>query len=81
LAHRRKTFPSEELAAVVGVIADVRERQGISQRELSRRLDFHEMTIMRLENGKRDLTLGEFIAIAAELGEDPADLLSRALKP
>jgi hypothetical protein len=39
----------------------------------------HPMTVMRLEHGKRDLTLGEFIAIAVELGEDPAEMLKKAL--
>ncbi len=66
---------------MVAVLADAREKQGISQRELSRRLDMHPMTIMRLENGKRDLTLGEFITIATALGEEPGEVLRRALIP
>lgn len=80
LAHRRKQFPSTELTAVVAALAASRERQGISQRELSRRLDLHPMTIMRLELGRRDLTLAEFIDFARALGEVPADLLARALE-
>jgi transcriptional regulator with XRE-family HTH domain len=65
---------------VVAALAESRERQGISQRELSRRLDMHEMTIMRLELGRRDLTLGEFIEFAKVLDEEPWELLKRALK-
>jgi len=39
----------------------------------------HPTTIMRIELGRRDLTLGEFISIATELEEEPAALLQRAL--
>jgi transcriptional regulator with XRE-family HTH domain len=63
---------------VVTVLAAARERMGISQRELSRRLDLHSMTVMKIELGRRDLTIGEFIAMARALGEDPGELLARA---
>jgi transcriptional regulator with XRE-family HTH domain len=79
LAHRLKPYASDELAAVVSVLAAARERMGISQRELSRRLDLHEMAVMKLELGRRDLSLGEFISMAKALGEDPAELLGRSL--
>jgi len=81
LAHRRqRTIPNEELKAIVVVLAALRKKRGLSQRQLSRQLNMHPMTIMRLELDRRDLTLVEYLEIANALGEDPAVVLAQALR-
>lgn len=81
MAHRRKkTIPKETQISVIAVLATARKKQGLSQRELPRRLDLHPMTIMRLELGRRDLTFVEFLEISSVLSEDPADVLRLALR-
>lgn len=65
---------------MIAVLATARKKQGLSQRELPRRLDLHPMTIMRLELGRRDLTFVEFLEISSVLSEDPADVLRLALR-
>lgn len=80
MAHRRQNaIARSELVSVVAELAAARLRSGMSQRELSRRLDLHDMTVMRLELGRRDLTLIEFVDLAREIGEEPWELLRRAL--
>ena len=74
-----KTRPGEPLAWRLAELATARQRLGLSQRELSRRLELHPMTVMRLESGRRDLTLVEFVDLARTLGEEPGELLRRAL--
>lgn len=68
-----------DLEAVVALIAAKREKLGMSQRELSRRIGLYEMAVMEIERGNRGLQVTELIDAAKVLGEDPADLLSRAL--
>ena len=60
---------------MVAALAAVRQKRGVSQRELSTRLDLHPMTIMQIENGGRNLTLVEFFDIARELEADPVEVL------
>lgn len=52
---------------------------GMSQRELSRKMGLYDMAIMELERGGRGLQVTELVDAAKILGEDPADLLQRAL--
>lgn len=60
---------------MVTALAAVRQKRGVSQRELSTRLDLHPMTIMQIENGGRNLTLVEFFDIARALETDPIEML------
>ena len=53
---------------------------GVSQRELSRHLGLHEMTMMRFANGERMLDVLELIDVARALGVSPAQLLRNALE-
>jgi len=49
-------------------IALLRQREGLSARELGRRSELHERTIRRLELGKVDPGLGTLLAIVKGLG-------------
>ncbi len=63
---------------MVAVLASLRQKEGLSQRELSRRLGLHIMTVAKIESGFRNLSLTEFLDIAGELGADPSEVLRMA---
>ena len=63
----------------MAALASLRQKQGVSQRELSRRLGLHVMTVSKIESGFRNLTVPEFLDIARDLGADPSDVLRAAL--
>jgi transcriptional regulator with XRE-family HTH domain len=60
---------------LVEAIAEKRGQLGLSQREMSRRLGLHEMTMFRIESEQRGIDVAELLDIAAILGVDPIDLL------
>lgn len=49
-------------------VRDRRETLGISQNELSRRLDLHHTAIAHIEAARRGPSLGKLVALATELG-------------
>jgi transcriptional regulator with XRE-family HTH domain len=56
---------------------DERERAGLTQTQLGRRLKLRQAYISNIENGQRRLDILEFLDLAAALGEAPRTLLSR----
>jgi transcriptional regulator with XRE-family HTH domain len=70
---RTENRPEKE--KIIGAVEAAREEAGLSQRELSRRLGLHEMTIMRFANGERMLDILEFVDIARALGRKPGEFL------
>lgn len=80
MAERRNDHAHrDDLRAIVAALASLRQKRGVSQRELSRRLGLHVMTVSKIESGFRNLTLPEFLDIARELGSDPKEVLRAAL--
>jgi transcriptional regulator with XRE-family HTH domain len=69
-------FPKAQLA-IAGVIRDARKRAGKSARGLSEALGESQHFVRRIETGERDISTGEFMAIANELGVRPSTLLTR----
>ena len=61
---------------VVNRIAAVRERLGISQQELARRLKVRQSTVSRMEQKRANLTLGTLRKIAKALGCSVHQLIS-----
>jgi len=53
-----------------------RERQGISQAELARRLDMHQPDLCDLEKGRHSATLETVERIAIQLAVPPSTLLN-----
>jgi transcriptional regulator with XRE-family HTH domain len=70
---RTENRPEKE--RIIRAVEAAREEAGLSQRELSRRLGLHEMTIMRFANGERMLDILEFVDIARALGRKPGEFL------
>ena len=57
-------------------IKAARERAGLSQREVARRLGFDETSYGKIERGDRVLDVVEFVALAGALGTDPLTLFA-----
>ena len=78
MMHEVKTIPE----VLSGRVRQVRERRGISLRELSRRIDDLGYTpidasgLMRLENGTRRATVEDVISISMALDVAPVSLLA-----
>lgn len=61
--------------AIASHVLSARERAGMSQAELAREManrghDFRQQTIYKVETGKRRVTIGEAVDLAASLGID-----------
>ena len=73
---QRKWVVSPDYRAAIEAISAVREKLGISQRELARRLCMHPSFVNKIEQLERRLDILEFIAIAEAMEIDGASLLS-----
>ncbi len=65
---------------VIAVLAEVRTKAGVTQRELARRLDRAHSYVSRIEKGDRRLDVPEFIQWCEVLGADPIDLMRRIVR-
>ena len=59
------------------MLTEAREATGLSQREVSKRLNQSAPYIWAIEKGDRTVDLVEFIDIAAVLGVNPVELFTR----
>lgn len=53
------------------VLRAERERAGLSQTALAKKLKVSQTWVARVERGARDLTIGEFLATCTIIGRDP----------
>lgn len=74
---QRKWVISPDYRAAIEAISAVRERLGISQRELARRLRKHPSFVNKIEQLERRLDILEFIAIVEALGLDASKTLAQ----
>ena len=74
----RKSVHSEDLKAFCQVMAEARDKAGLTQQKLAGRLKKHQSFVAKYEGGERRIDVLEFITIAGAMGEDPVSLL-RAL--
>ena len=72
--RRRNLVLTPQYAALVAVIIEQRERQGLSQRDLARRLGKSNSHVSMIENCQRRVDVMELYAIAQSLGVPPVDL-------
>lgn len=65
----KKAFEREEIFACLAIqIARSREKQGLSQKDLARRLKTTQQTVSRIENvGNRSLSLNTLLKLAGVL--------------
>lgn len=65
--------------AVAATLRKAREAAGLSQRQLSERLQQPPNWIQRIESLERRVDVAEFITIAKAVGADPAELFREVL--
>lgn len=66
----------ESLLAIIGSrIKNQRLEKGLTQSELSERVDCEIKSIQRIEKGKMNMSLKMFISISEALNLEPEDLL------
>ena len=75
-----KALRSPAARAAATVIARVRKRRGLSQRDLAALLKRPHSVIGMIESNQRQVNIPEFIAIAEALDVDPADLFRQLMR-
>jgi transcriptional regulator with XRE-family HTH domain len=65
---------------MMAALVEIREKAGVSQRELARRLDRAHSYVGRIETGDRRLDLPEFIEWCELLDADPVEVFQRIVK-
>jgi transcriptional regulator with XRE-family HTH domain len=74
----RKSVHSPEQLALRELMIAARDKAGLTQQKLARRLGKPQSFVAKYEGGERRLDVIEFIVIAQTIGADPVRLL-RAL--
>jgi transcriptional regulator with XRE-family HTH domain len=75
-----KGLRSPAARAVAEVLAEAREKAGLTQRQLAALLGRPHSVIGMIESEQRQVTVPEFITLAKKLGADPLDLFRAVLK-
>ena len=75
-----KALRSPAARAVAAVIARARKRRGLSQRDLAALLKRPHSVIGMIESNQRQVNVPEFLAIAAALDTEPADLFRQLMR-
>lgn len=70
----QKTLKSAEFARLIELLVAVRQKSGIRQQALAKKLGRPQSFIAKYEGGERRIDVIEFIAIARALGADPVKL-------
>lgn len=70
-----KHLRSARHKALIAALKAAREKTGITQRDLARRLDRAHSFVGKIESGERQLNVLEFCEYADALGEDAAELI------
>ena len=76
----RKSVHSEGLKAFRQVMADARDKAGLTQQKLAGRLKKHQSFVAKYEGGERRIDVLEFITIARAMGADPVRLLKTLIR-
>jgi transcriptional regulator with XRE-family HTH domain len=70
---------THQYALLRQLLINARQRHGLSQSELARRLGKPQSFVSKYERGERRLDLVEFLEVAAALEENPRNLLEELL--
>lgn len=66
-----KTLGSARHKALIAYLIEARERAGLTQTELAKKLGEYQSFVARLESGQRRVDVIEFLELAEVLGFDP----------
>jgi transcriptional regulator with XRE-family HTH domain len=61
-------------------LREVRERAGLTQRELAARIGQSQWWVARSETGSRRLDVAEFVEFCLGCGEDPGEMLAEVVR-
>jgi transcriptional regulator with XRE-family HTH domain len=75
----RKSVHSPEQRALRELLIGERDKAGLTQQKLAKRLGKHQSFIAKYEGGERRLDVIEFIVIAQAIGADPVRILRTLL--
>jgi transcriptional regulator with XRE-family HTH domain len=75
-----KGLRSPTARAVATVLAEARKGEGLTQRDLAKRLDRPHSVIGMIESEERQVTVPEFIRLAEAIGRDPIELFRSIMK-
>lgn len=70
-----KTLRSKDHRALLALLIEAREKAGLYQSEVAKRLGKPQSFVAKYEGGERRLDVIEFIAVVSALGADPIQLL------
>jgi transcriptional regulator with XRE-family HTH domain len=66
--------------ALVAFLIDRREKAGLRQRDLAKRLGEYQSFVARIESGQRRIDVCEFLKIAKAIGFDPGRAISKLFR-
>ena len=75
-----KSLGSNDYARLIDLLVATRQKAGIRQQALAKKLRKPQSFIAKYEGGERRLDVIEFIAIAEALGADPMKLFKAFLR-
>ena len=76
----RKSIHSPEQQLLRELLAAARDKAGLTQQKLAKRLGTHQWFVAKYEGGERRLDLFEFIEVARATGADPVRILRTLLQ-
>lgn len=74
-----KSLHTPAYAAFRQVMVDARDRQGLTQAELARRLGRPQSFVSKYESGERRLDIVEFLSACSALGIEPTTLFQSVI--
>ena len=75
-----KSLKSAEYVRLIALLVATRQKVGIPQQALAKKLGKPQSFVAKYEGGERRLDVVEFIAIAEALGANPLKLLRRFVR-
>ncbi|HEV7648831.1 MAG TPA: helix-turn-helix domain-containing protein [Actinophytocola sp.] len=69
-----------DIAAVLGLLRQARERRGWTAGDLGGRLDVTARVVEEWESGAQELGYVQYLQVCAALGLDPAEVVAEAVR-
>jgi transcriptional regulator with XRE-family HTH domain len=75
-----KSVHSPGQAALCELLIAARDRAGLTQQQLAKRLGVHQSFVAKYEGGERRIDVVEFLTITRAIGADPVRLLKALMR-
>lgn len=70
----------QQSRSVQNAISGTRKDKGLTQTEVAERMGWSTVVVGNIEQGRRDITLSEFIVLAQQMDFDPEVMFRRVLR-